>query len=83
MAEASDTWGIFYQNLIDAGCDQEMVRQCVILAKAAEKTDLLRLLSKHRSILLRAVHEKMCIRDSLWRISGEHPSRCASGKLYD
>ena len=57
MAEASDTWGIFYQNLIDAGCDQEMVRQCVILAKAAEKTDLLRLLSKHRSILLRTVHE--------------------------
>ncbi|BFK85149.1 hypothetical protein I4000191A8_22870 [Clostridia bacterium i40-0019-1A8] len=57
MAEASDTWGIFYQNLIDAGCDQEMVRQCVILAKAAEKADLLQLLSKHRSILLRAVHE--------------------------
>ena len=38
MAEASDTWGIFYQNLIDAGWIKEMVRQCVILAKGSRKS---------------------------------------------
>lgn len=57
MAQASDTWGILYQNLIDAGCDPEMAQQCVLLAKEKNIAALRRLLSHHRTILLDTVHE--------------------------
>ena len=57
MAEASDTWGILYQNLIDAGCEQETAEQCVELEKAGKHTDLLQFLSRHRADLLDTVHE--------------------------
>ena len=33
MAEANDTFGRLYQNLIDAGCSAETVAQCMELAK--------------------------------------------------
>lgn len=29
MAEATDTWGILYQDLIDAGCERETAEQCI------------------------------------------------------
>ena len=57
MAEATDTRGILYQNLIDAGCEPETAEQCVALKKAGKHTELLRLLSRHRADLLDAVHE--------------------------
>lgn len=57
MAEASDTWGVLYQNLIDAGCEQGTAEQCISLMKAGKHTDLLRLLSRHRADLLDTVHE--------------------------
>ena len=56
MAEASDVWGILYQNLIDAGCNQETARQCMSLAKGKKADDLLRQLSHHRTKLLETVH---------------------------
>lgn len=56
MAEASDIRGIFYQNLIDAGCGRETVQRCVFFAQEKKTTELLRLLLFHRKVLLDAVH---------------------------
>lgn len=56
MPEASDTWGILYQNLIDAGCGEEMARRCVRLVRDGKASEMLRLLFRHRRVLLDAVH---------------------------
>ena len=56
MPEASDSQGILCQNLIDAGCDQELVQRCVALNREKKTTELLRILSRHRRTLLDAVH---------------------------
>lgn len=56
MAEASDTQGIFYQNLIDAGCDRETVERCLSLNRRAQTPELLRLLARHRKSLLDGLH---------------------------
>lgn len=37
MAEASDTLTLIYQNLMDAGCDAKITRECMALV---EKGDL-------------------------------------------
>lgn len=58
MAEASDIQGIFYQNLIDAGCDRKMGQRCIFLTQRKQTAELLRLLSCHRKALLDAVHLK-------------------------
>lgn len=57
MPEASDTKGIFRQNLIDAGCGPELVRQCTALAQQQETYELMRLLSRHRRVLLDTIHQ--------------------------
>ena len=57
MAEATDTWGILYQNLIDAGCEQETAEQCLSLMKARKSSELMRLLSQHRDTLLDTIHK--------------------------
>lgn len=73
MAEASDTWGILYQNLIDAGCGEKLVLECMSLARAGRRTELLRLLSEHRENLLCIVHENQkridCLDFLVYRIS--------------
>ena len=56
MAEASDVQGILYQNLMDAGCDREMVQQCMALSQSGKMSELLRQLAGHRKTLLNAVH---------------------------
>ena len=57
MPEATDTQGILRQNLIDAGCSPETVRQCAVLAQREENGELMRVLSRHRKALLDAVHQ--------------------------
>lgn len=57
MAEASDTQGILYQNLLDAGCGADTIAQCMDLAKAKERAKLLRILVCHRQGLLDTVHQ--------------------------
>ena len=57
MPEASDAKGLFLQNLIDAGCDPELIRQCTALAQQKETFELMRVLSRHRKALLDAVHQ--------------------------
>ena len=57
MPEASDTQAILRENLKDAGCDQDMISRCEVLAQGEKKAELMRALSLHRKALLDAVHE--------------------------
>lgn len=56
MAEASDTMGILHQNLIDAGCNEDLTKTCMELAKANRWDRIPPLLSKQKAALLDAVH---------------------------
>lgn len=56
MAEASDTKQLLYQNLKDAGCNPEILQQCMALALDRNISELLNLLAKHRKHLLDQVH---------------------------
>lgn len=57
MAEASDKFGILYQNLVDAGCDKKMTKECMELAQEGRKPELLKLLSCHKQNLLTTMHK--------------------------
>ena len=57
MAEANDVYRSIYQNLIDAGCDQQTAEQCMVFAKEGRFTDMLPILVRHRKILLGSLHE--------------------------
>lgn len=57
MSEASDTMGILYQNLIDAGCGEDLIETCMGLAKANRWNRILPLLSRQRIHLLNVVHD--------------------------
>ena len=57
MPEASDAQAILRENLKDAGCDQDMICRCEVLAQGEKKAELMRALSLHRQTLLDAVHE--------------------------
>ncbi|MDE6259829.1 MAG: hypothetical protein K2M42_03040 [Oscillospiraceae bacterium] len=57
MPEASDAQAILRENLKDAGCDQETICRCEVLARGEKKAELMRALSLHRRALLDAVHE--------------------------
>ena len=56
MPKASDTRGILRQNLIDAGCGQEMVRRCMDLAQSRQTEEMKRILARHRQTLLDTLH---------------------------
>lgn len=58
MAEATDTYGMLYQNLIDADCDNITVEKCMKLAHDGKKTEMLSLLSRHRISLLNMLHKR-------------------------
>ena len=57
MAEASDIMGILRQNLIDAGCGEDLTRSCMELAKENRWDRILSLLSKQRTALLDTIHD--------------------------
>lgn len=57
MAEANDVYRSIYQNLIDAGCDQQTAEQCIVFAKKGRFTDMLPVLVRHRKALLGSHHE--------------------------
>lgn len=58
MAEATDRRGMFLQNLKDAGCGPETVRECLKRAGDCDWEGLRRLLSGYRQELLGAVHAR-------------------------
>lgn len=55
MAEASDRHGILYQNLVDAGCDEETIKQCEILFLENRIEKIPALLAPYRAKLLDTV----------------------------
>ena len=55
MAEANDTVGIIYQNLIDAGCDKETTEKCMSMVKNENYAEMLPILSQYRASLLSTV----------------------------
>lgn len=56
MAEANDVYGSIYQNLIDAGCDEQTTEQCMIFVKEGNVLKILSVLLKYRVSLLNSVH---------------------------
>ena len=57
MPEASDTQSILRQNLLDAGCGSDTVQTCMALAQKKNMPELMRILARHRQILLDTVHQ--------------------------
>ncbi len=57
MPNAADTDGILRQNLVDAGCGPEIIRQCMALARKRDQAELMRILFRHRRTLLDTVHQ--------------------------
>lgn len=56
MPEVSDTEGILRQNLIDAGCDQKIVKRCMDLVQGKKTAEIKQILARHRQTLLNTVH---------------------------
>lgn len=56
MAESSDTLEIFRQNLVDAGCKQEIVQRCMNLAQQRRTSEIKHILACHRQTLLDTLH---------------------------
>lgn len=56
MSEATDVFGILHQNLIEAGCSEDLIKNCMELAKENKWKNILPLLSKQRVSLLDTVH---------------------------
>ena len=57
MPHAADTDGILRQNLVDAGCGPDIVRQCMALARKQDRDGLIRVLFRHRRALLDTLHQ--------------------------
>ncbi len=76
MSEASDTMGILNQNLIDAGCSEDLIETCMELAKVNKWNRLLPLLSKQRINLLDSVHDGQkqidCLDFLIYSINKKH-----------
>ena len=76
MAEASDTVGILHQNLIDAGCSEDLIETCMELAKANRWNRILPLLREQRINLLDLVHDGQkqidCLDFLVYNINKKH-----------
>lgn len=55
MAEASDTVGMIYQNLRDAGCDAQTVENCMTFVKVGQHAQMLPILFSYRATLLETI----------------------------
>lgn len=58
MAEASNKLAIFIENLKDAGCDENKIKECVRYFSEEEYEQLKKELIKHKSNLLCTLHDK-------------------------
>lgn len=56
MAEINDVYGSIYQNLIDSGCDLQTARQCMSFMEEGRISEILPILSRHKSALIDSVH---------------------------
>lgn len=57
MADATDKRAVFIQNLQDAGFGQQMIGQCLMLARQGRKEELLQLLARQKRELMDIVHK--------------------------
>lgn len=57
MAEVNDNLGSIYQNLIDGGCNEETVKDFILLAKDSKYAELLPFLFQHKEELLASLHQ--------------------------
>lgn len=57
MAQAEDTEGKLYQNLIDAGCSEAEANQYLTFAKKGEWNRLCTALAKQKTALLSVLHK--------------------------
>lgn len=78
MAEAKDIYGGIYQNLIDAGCDQQMTELCMTFVKEGQFSDIVPVLTRHRKDLLDSVHKGQkqidCLDYLLYKIMNTAPA---------
>lgn len=58
MAKATDTQGIIYQNLKDAGCDDVLTEKCMAFLESGDAGDMLPLLKKYKHGLLGKVRKE-------------------------
>ena len=76
VAEASDKLGILRQNLVDAGCEENLIKSCLDYAKNGDWGAIAPLLTKHKAMLLGAVHESQkqidCLDFLTYQIRKEH-----------
>lgn len=56
MAKASDKKEILYQNLVDAGCDEETVKECMNCSECGNWNEMLSILSGQKKHLLDVKH---------------------------
>lgn len=56
MAEANDKYGIIYQNLVDAGCNQKTIQRFMKLAQENNVEALLSQLCMYRKHLMEQTH---------------------------
>lgn len=76
MAKATDCFGILKQNLQDAGCEKEIIDQCMELARQDRWCEIPHLLGKHKSQLLETMHKSQsqidCLDYLFYKIEKEH-----------
>lgn len=65
MAEASDRYGVIFQNLSDAGCDLDTAKRCTELILAGKCEQALALIKPQRKRLLEEIHANQKRIDSL------------------
>lgn len=65
MSEFRDRKGALVENLLDARCDEETVRECLRLAQEGKKKQFLSRLYCHRKNLVGAMHEEQRAIDCL------------------
>ena len=72
MPNAADTDGILLQNLADAGCGPEIIRQCMALAQKQNQAELMR-------VLLDTVHQNEkridCLDYLVYTLKKQHKSQ--------
>ena len=57
LSQASDSKGILYQNLLDAGCNEKEIQQCLLCAEKGAHLAFCTILEKHRQELNSNVHK--------------------------
>ena len=75
MAEAKDIYGGIYQNLIDAGCDQQMTELCMTFVKEGQFSDIVPVLTRHRSWLPVVLSASLLIRPLAGRAAARYETR--------